>query len=384
MSTPTGADPAAGAGSSTGADPRLSPLAAAVAEHLDGWRRSRLPLDELVRIVCDIEPSLAVSVERRPTIADVIDELAAAELVELPAKGSWDRAAQPPLPKFVRLRRAPSAPAKVDGHTIAWHPDLHWAAGLRLSREQLEVLLAVQRFVRDGGADRVVPIRERSIQLLGDEKRLETLLRGPLFAPGRLTLEALSCRVVRPPFVFRQLSDAPTLLVVENHTTYDTLLGHLISDGDLTYCGEVGVIAYGAGRQFEAAVSYVAELPVPVERILYFGDVDDPGLEIPASASRRAVELGLPAVAPAAGLYRLLAQVGRPAPWERAVSRSRAQRLAAWLPDDLGAGAAQLLVGGQRLAQEAVGVDVLAAVGRAIGGIPRSDGQELSRRLGPL
>jgi hypothetical protein len=337
----------------------LSPLAAAVAERLSGWRRARLPLDELVRMACETEPSLAVSVERRPTIAGVVEELAAAGRVSLPAKRSWDRGGQPPLPNFVRLDRAPRAPTRVDGHTVAWHPDLHWAAGLRLSEEQLEVLLAVQRFLRDGGAKRVVPIRERSLQLLGDEKRLETLLAGPLFAPGRLTLGALGCRVVRPPFVFRQLSDAPTLLVIENHTTYDTLLGQLRGGGDVAGCGEVGVIAYGAGRQFEAAVSYVAELPAAVDRVLYFGDLDDPGLEIAVNAARRSAELGLPVVEPAGGLYRLLFEVGRAAPWERAVTRSRAQRLAAWLPEDVRARAVALLVAGERLAQEAVGVDVL-------------------------
>lgn len=342
-------------------EPALSPLAAAVANRLDAWRRSRLPLDELVRIACEIEPSLAVSVERRPTIANIADELAVAGHVELPARGSWDRTGEPPLPKFVRLDRTRKPSTRVDGHTIAWHPDLHWAAGLRLSEDQVDVLLAVQGFLRDGGAQRVVPIRERSLQLLGDEKRLETLLGGPLFATGRLTLEELGCRVVRPPFVFHQLSNAPTLLVVENHTTYDTLLGQLAADSELPGCGDVGVLAYGAGRQFEASVTYVAELPVTIERVLYFGDIDDPGLEIAMNANRRAIELGLPPVQPAGDLYRLLTHVGRTAPWERPVSRSRAQGLAAWLPADLRASTVQLLVAGQRLAQEAVGVDVLAA-----------------------
>ena len=43
----------------------------------------------------------------------------------------------------------------------------------------LECLLKLQEFFADGGRDRQpVPLKERSLQIFGDEKRLDALFRG--------------------------------------------------------------------------------------------------------------------------------------------------------------------------------------------------------------
>ena len=44
----------------------------------------------------------------------------------------------------------------------------------------------------------VVPARERSLEVFGDEKALDRLAGAALFGPGRLTLALLRCRRVVP------------------------------------------------------------------------------------------------------------------------------------------------------------------------------------------
>jgi hypothetical protein len=102
------------------------------------------------------------------------------------------------------------------------------------------------------------------------------------------------------------------------------------------------------------------QLDGPIQEIRYFGDVDEDGLRIAHNASRAAIELGLPAVRPAIGLYhrlldRGLRQEGPP------LDPVVAAELASWLPGDLAERTAACLVAGQRLTQEAVGLESLLA-----------------------
>lgn len=91
---------------------------------------------------------------------------------------------------------------------IGWRPQLRWAADVRdWSPRRLRDLLAINRWL--GGADQlpVVPLRERSVQLFGDEKRLGALLSDPrLFGPDRLTLDLVRARRTSPPFIARTIA----------------------------------------------------------------------------------------------------------------------------------------------------------------------------------
>ncbi len=126
----------------------------------------------------------------------------------------------------------------------------------------------------------MVPMRERSLELFGDEKRLEALLGGQLLWEGRLTLRLLRCRRVHPPFVWRQVGAGPWALVAENHDTFYSLGRTLPADG------HVGVLIYGSGVHFQTSVTFLSHLAEPPSRLLYFGDLDAGGLRVPAAASR--------------------------------------------------------------------------------------------------
>ena len=63
-----------------------------------------------------------------------------------------------------------------------------------------EDLIKLNSFLSERREDRVdVPIKERSLEIFGDEKRLDALRNTVLFDDGRLTLEHLRCFAVAEP-----------------------------------------------------------------------------------------------------------------------------------------------------------------------------------------
>lgn len=116
---------------------------------------------------------------------------------------------------------------------------------------------------------------------------------------------------------------------------------------------------HGAGAHFKGSVAFLGDLPTPPRRVLYFGDLDVDGLDIPVHASAVSTTAGLPAIEPTSLLYRLLLDHGQPVLVENHPSRHRLLGLTAWLQGDVRADAIEVLAGGRRLAQEWVGTELL-------------------------
>lgn len=317
--------------------------------------RRRIYLGELWEPYFAANPEATFTTDSRSQLGLALQEAASAGFLALSI--GLDKSEKPYLPKLVTLAPDPGGPQLDRAARIAvWPPELAWAARMPLRREERDFLEAVRLFLRDLCPDEpVVPLRERSLQLTGDEKLIERQFLGRrLFAPGRLTLELLRARRVHPPFVWQAVDQEPTLLAVENHHTYHTLCQALTPEDG------IGMVAYGYGRQFPSSVLFVTELPQTVTRILYYGDLDLEGLEIALETARAARKAGLPPVEPAAGLYRLLLEVGRPGPETgRRVTEPAARRACAWLPEDIRPVALQLLMNEQRMAQEGLGLRLL-------------------------
>ena len=317
-----------------------------IAELRRGGRR-RLGGDDLLAALDVVEPELRVSPRRWGRLRELVAAAAAADL--LVVAQSWlDRPDKSEPPGSATLRLARPAEGR-RASAVVWPPELAWAGRLQLRIEEEELLRQVRRFLRDLAPDEpVVPLRERSLQLTGDEKLLDGYLGRRLFAPGRLSLDLLRCRRLHPPFAWREVGEAPVLLVVENHDTYHSL-GRAIDRDE-----GIGYVAFGCGNQFVASIGSVADLPRPVERILYFGDLDLEGLRIPARAAGVARALDLPTVEPAAGLYEALLRVGTRGRGTT-VSPTEAREAASWLPARQLDEVIALLIGGERFAQEGLG-----------------------------
>lgn len=329
----------------------LSPRAGRLAEQLQVWPKARVPLLDLWRMLDRADPSSRTDSRRRFLLSGLLDELAGAGVVQLPSR-SYDRTEQPYLPQFVTILRLGQSVATP--RDIVWHPALSWVPGSQPTSSQLDLLAAVNQWLFRHRDDLVVPIRERSLEIFGEEKLLDRLMLTNLFAPGRLSPELLRIRRAVPQMYTRIVGDGSTLLVVENSDTFDSLVRVLSDSG-----GPIGLVGWGAGAGFEASVVSIANLERPVSEMRYFGDLDRAGLRIPSNASALAVATGLPPVRPFTGLYGALLSVGRRQAGQTAVSSSEGERLVQWLDPAHRQSVVRMLAAGERMAQEAVGYSYL-------------------------
>ncbi|WP_433205336.1 Wadjet anti-phage system protein JetD domain-containing protein [Dactylosporangium sp. CS-047395] len=330
----------------------LTPRAARLAAELEAWDRRTITLMELWPLFARADPASATRSTRRADLAATIAALADAGMVVVSKQ--FDRTAVPPLPAKLTLPAvAITVTAAALAKAVPWRPELAWAASARLTVGQVGVLQTVNGWLRDRGRDTdVLPLRERSLELFGYEKRLDALICTSLFGPDRLTLRMLRTFRARPPLPVRRVGDGPILLVVENADTFDSLRQGLTATSTA-----VGHIAWGAGAAFEASVLGIGELD-GVHDVAYFGDFDADGLRIPASAAATAAIEGLPAIRPARGLYRLLFERGITQPGQAPLSEPRAAELAAWLGEHA-AVARRLLASAVRIPQESVNAAML-------------------------
>jgi hypothetical protein len=349
--------------------PRLSALAVTLQAAVRVSGRTRVPVEDLRQAALAADLSFSGSPDSRGRLLAAIRELEAVGEVTLPRGGSgWEAVPRPAVPRWV-ARPAKTKPGHAAEPAVAWHADLSWvpaflAADQPTAAERL-LLRAVNGFLGAGGSDMIVPLRERSLQLAGDEKMLDTVSRGRLFAPGRLSLGLLSAVRVSPPLVRQEVGEGPLLLLVENFATYHSLAATLPADG------EVGTVGYSAGNTLGTVLTAIADEGQRPRALAYFGDLDTRGLEIAAAGAQLATALGLPPLTPAERLYRLLIEHGHPAATGTYTGPGRATAAAAWLPADLRAPVLDVLFAGKRLAQEAVGREVLSRADiRSVSGSP--------------
>jgi hypothetical protein len=216
----------------------------------------------------------------------VLEELSLQGELVLPVRHGkqWDRTSTIPLPTAVTIVSLDGGAAnKSDWRNYPWHPRLHWVFGLRaLMQDQVAFLKRVHAGLVAGWFEQPECFKYRSLQLTGDEKRLEELHRGILFGPERLTLEILGCEPESLPLASEQFSVDPTLLIFENAAPF--MLARRVLKG----CQRpaIGRLAYGAGKQVLKAVRYLPMVEPPIVEIQYVGDLDAEGMDIAAEFQR--------------------------------------------------------------------------------------------------
>ncbi len=329
----------------------------------EAGRRRRIERTSVWRAfqaACPVEASAG---DARDLLVGQLEALATQGLITLPSRAgkAWDRSSKSAVPEFVGLSPPAASSDRPDARAIPWAPELAFLAN-GWTGESLEAALAIQRFLAHGGRERkMVPMRERSVQMFGAEKKLERLVHSPLFGEGRLRLATLRCFDVAPPLAFelgpKQARGRPCL-VVENHHTWWSFCRW--NEG----VGAYSAVAYGAGSGFgREAVRFLAEQcrTWGAPHAEYFGDLDRKGLQIPWRADRQFARGMSLRIVPAKRWYRRL--------FERAaeVQLPRSDLIKGpdaieWL-GELGEEAATWLRSGVRLPQELVGTEELDAEG---------------------
>lgn len=322
-------------------------LADAVGVRLLAWPRQRISVDDLVEIVLAERPELTASTDLGPRLLEVVDELTTSGVV-VASKGTT-RFRGVGLPSSLRRQAAPRSVRERPALRHPWNGELAWAAateGIRFER-----MRALDAWLSANPDPPRAPVKERSLEVWGDEKLLDHLLRGLL--NGRAT-EFLRVDVVHPPLVVEQIGDSSEGLIVENATTWRSLVDVGREHVGFGATTSLGWIAYGAGNQVGAAVPGLAGRAPSA--LWYFGDLDDRGLRFATDATRAAAAAGLPSVQAHHWLYDALLRAGRPqARGTRSWSWSAAAL--AWLGPDLGERVASLA--NTWLAQEWVGAKLL-------------------------
>lgn len=341
---------------------------AALRAQLHGSGAVRVTLEKLWGFWAAAAPRLVGSAEQVAALAAALDELGSRNDIELPRR-AWNRSTTPPLPRSVQVPKARTASRNRRWISYPWCRELGWVSSVpALTDAQFDDLVAINSWLTRRASDlAAVPMRYRSAEIFGDEKRLESLARTALFGPGRLSLQLLACARRAPPLAAVPVGSGPDVLVVENSDPYWAAVDALSRERG----HPVGVVVWGSGNAFPAQVGSLAgdvagRGPV-TGNIWYWGDVDPPGLGIAANAAHAASQLDMPAVEPAHQLWEAMAQRPVQDPgtctWDGDAGRN-------WLGESLWERFGPIRDQRGRVAQEAVAPDVIAAWATGMGPLP--------------
>lgn len=339
-------------------DAGTDPVADDVAKWIASGTARRIPTEALLPRLVALRPELATSADRYHRLRAVVDELVRRGVIE-PSK-AHDTRLGVRLPRSLLVAgRTPAAAVENPARRFPWVTEMAWAAnGPRRPAVIHDYLIRISTWIAANRRPATVPVRERSLELFGDDKALDRLLAGVL-RERAATVEALAIDQVHPPMAYAEVPGAVgrRVLIVENGTTFHSALRaarhHVAAEVPVA----VRWVGYGAGGQMGAIVPSLCQLDP--DELSYFGDLDPEGLGFPARAAVKAREAGLPRLEPARVLYRWLLDRGRPQR-KRRPSSWPADGLA-WLGTDLAARLNRTLGEGVWLAQEWVGVTALEA-----------------------
>jgi len=254
--------------------------------------------------------------ERRLWLLTALEELAERGEIQLPVRHGkqWDHSSEIVLPTAVSLvNTVADGSGRIEWRQFPWHPQLQWVLQLRtLAAIQVSFLMRVNEGLVEGWFAQPECFKYRSLQLTGDEKRLETLRKGTLFGHGRLTLELLGCESEALPLATELLSSLPTMLVFENAAPF--MLARTLVAGSVH--PRFGRLAYGAGKQVLKAVDYFSMIHPPITEILYIGDLDAEGVKIAADLQRLSKTVVVkPALEFHDAMLKSAAELGSPNGW---------------------------------------------------------------------
>lgn len=324
---------------------------------VERFRSRRIPLAALREEFARERPELAASGSFRQRLRARLEELEAAGRIAFPARkgGGWDRVGTPPLPKWVQ-RPARPIPARTDPQGIAWLPAMAFASTLRRPEDIRTAIVVNDFLVRNRYELRPVPLRERSLQIFGDEKALDRRCRNGTLFNGQLNLETIGAFEPPPPLPYESIGvPGSPLLLLENHHTYWSFSSWN------SRARKYSAVVYGAGWVISRCGPALATVMHQTggTGIEYFGDIDPTGIRIALKLAGQIAKTQLPSLRAAEELYARALQDGTRRPLGRTPSRSQLEEAKTWLPASLHTDIENLYAACQRIPQESVGMDVL-------------------------
>lgn len=266
-------------------------------------RPKKLDLKVLRSVWLDCFPEQLQTHDRDRLLLNALLQGEQEGLLKLPAKQSYERLGNPPMPTFITLIREPKKVNDFDFAKVAWAPEMGFWTSLSAS-ELVNALKINEWIIRRRGRYMVVPLRERSLEIFGDEKYLDSRVRDGALFSGRLPLSVIGARRVEHPLAYRPADvEGLPVLLVENHHTFWSL-------GEWNESAKMySAVVYGNGKTICASGLALAEVmrergAVTAE---YFGDLDPEGVDIPLLFNQRNAQQ----ITPCIFLYERLLAIGR-------------------------------------------------------------------------
>lgn len=319
-------------------------------EVLKKRRNKRVELLYLRTLWLELHPEQQEHPNRDSLILEALHVAAHRGLLKLPAPRSFESFGSPAMPRFVTMNIETITAIKIDWAAIPWRPELGFWMNLTESEKATAKVINEWLIQRDG-CFQMVPMRERSLDIFGNEKFLDLRVKGSSLFSGRLPLAVIGAERVDMPLAYRPSPGLPgrPVLVIENHHTFASLGAWNVETG------RYAAVVYGSGNAFTSTGTALDEVLLEVEGAgaEYFGDLDPTGISIPLRYNRdHSIQLR-----PAIWLYRLLQDFGRARPLD-VVVEAGTERVEDWLPEQ----ALEILAlwkEGLFLPQEGVGRELL-------------------------
>lgn len=328
--------------------------------------RKRIGLPELRACFGEAFPEHRQAGDFEKLLRQNLDLLVEMHVLRLPSATSrkhFEQRGPLRLPRWVMRIDPPSdGPAKAS-ESYHWLPELA-ELGAKLHRQQQKDLVKINEFlIANHALLNRVPVRERLLQIFGDEKML-SIRKGGLFG-GKL-----ACGIIGaydPPLPFCAAGPVEStpgrpLLVLENHHSFASFVA--ANDQFRWY----SAVAYGAGHAFSKSARGLDEVAerYQANRLLYLGDIDGRGLATPFCVARARDKEGLMPLEPARTLYGWLLEHGVRCPLSGKISKDARAAADSWIGGQDSKRVTELWESGKRIPQEGLGMDQLMAEGSAL------------------
>lgn len=222
------------------------------------------------------------------------------------SKTKWNKRVSPPIPEYINLLGKETNKQKIALlKQKSWVPKLSFSVDIN-NLEQLKTLEKINDFYIETNYEKlsVIPIRERSMKIFNDEKKLDSLHKKSILFDGRLTLHDLKCEDIAPPLYYEAIADCngKPALICENSNSFHSF-NRWNKQSEI-----YGAIIYGNGNEFRKTHYWLNEIQKKhqISNFFYFGDIDPIGLEIPYYVNRDRVNEKMTSIFPSKKLYLAL------------------------------------------------------------------------------
>ncbi|NHI92055.1 MAG: hypothetical protein EAX96_06090 [Candidatus Lokiarchaeota archaeon] len=250
--------------------------------------KKKLVLKEIIALFIEIYPEDYYGHSSfNQFLVNVLNSLANNQLIRLP-KGEkyWNHSYNPNLPNWIIIQ-GDEKESEFSWKEYPWHYKLAWIPQLQSRPRDINILLKLNYFFKEIDQENLefIPVKERSLQIFGDEKKLQRIISNKWF---KLTLFDLKCYPTFEPFVSKTFCNAKSLntIIIENRDTFMSFC-KINSEFDSPPFKHV---IYGNGNQIESNILWIKDLDSNITKIQYFGDIDMNGFLIPFRTNKKLIE----------------------------------------------------------------------------------------------